>query len=77
MATCCHATQGSRGPGTASITALEFYSGIGGMHCALHLAAQEAQIGAVEVLAAFDINEVANRVYAHNFGAHLVRQARC
>eukprot|EP00897_Mesotaenium_endlicherianum_P003736 jgi/Mesen1/3390/ME000192S02555 len=42
---------------------LEFYSGIGGMHYALQL----AQVAA-EVVEAFDINEVANDVYEHNFG---------
>lgn len=43
--------------------ALEFYSGIGGLHWAL----LEAVPGA-EVVSAFDINEVANDVYEHNFG---------
>jgi tRNA (cytosine38-C5)-methyltransferase len=46
-----------------SLTALEFYSGIGGMHCALRLAAPSAV-----VLDAFDINHEANRCYEHNFG---------
>jgi tRNA (cytosine38-C5)-methyltransferase len=45
------------------LTALEFYSGIGGMHCALRLAAPSAA-----VLDAFDINHAANRCYKHNFG---------
>eukprot|EP00041_Stephanoeca_diplocostata_P025053 m.647756 g.647756 ORF g.647756 m.647756 type:complete len:381 (+) comp22659_c0_seq6:169-1311(+) len=45
---------------------LEFYSGIGGMHYALKLAARSLGI-AFEVLAAFDINTVANDVYRHNF----------
>lgn len=44
-------------------TALEFYSGIGGMHYALQLAAPAAA-----VLDAFDINHSANRCYEHNFG---------
>ncbi|CAD7704046.1 unnamed protein product [Ostreobium quekettii] len=43
--------------------ALEFYSGIGGLRCALRRAAPQAA-----VVAAFDINNVANDVYAHNFG---------
>ncbi|KAF6253754.1 DNA methyltransferase [Scenedesmus sp. NREL 46B-D3] len=45
------------------LTALEFYSGIGGMHCALKLAAPTAS-----VLDAFDINHSANQCYKHNFG---------
>ncbi|XP_012057662.1 PREDICTED: tRNA (cytosine(38)-C(5))-methyltransferase [Atta cephalotes] len=42
--------------------ALELYSGIGGMHYALH----ESGIAA-KVVAAIDINPVANDVYHHNF----------
>ncbi|KAL0297327.1 UNVERIFIED_CONTAM: tRNA (cytosine(38)-C(5))-methyltransferase 2 [Sesamum radiatum] len=42
---------------------LEFYSGIGGMRYSLI----EAGVGA-EVVEAFDINDVANDVYEHNFG---------
>ncbi|EDV28696.1 uncharacterized protein TRIADDRAFT_49657 [Trichoplax adhaerens] len=42
---------------------VEFYSGIGGMHYAL----QESNINA-KILAAIDINTVANNVYRHNFG---------
>jgi tRNA (cytosine38-C5)-methyltransferase len=45
------------------LTALEFYSGIGGMHCALKLADLTAA-----VLDAFDINHSANKCYQHNFG---------
>lgn len=41
---------------------LELYSGIGGMHYAL----RESEIAA-EVVAAIDINPVANDVYGHNF----------
>eukprot|EP00729_Bicosta_minor_P019272 gene19272-19675_t len=44
------------------IRALEFYSGIGGMHFALKAAGIDAT-----VLAAFDINTNANDVYKHNF----------
>jgi site-specific DNA-cytosine methylase len=55
------------------VTALEFYSGIGGMHFACERAANLGHIPAVEVLAAFDINPVANAVYEHNFGS-LVRR---
>ncbi|RDD45044.1 tRNA (cytosine(38)-C(5))-methyltransferase [Trichoplax sp. H2] len=42
---------------------VEFYSGIGGMHYAI----QESNINA-KILAAIDINTVANNVYRHNFG---------
>lgn len=42
---------------------LEFYSGIGGMRYSLINAAVNAV-----VLEAFDINDVANDVYEHNFG---------
>eukprot|EP00249_Psilotum_nudum_P010144 c22360_g1_i2 orf=217-1389(-) len=42
---------------------LEFYSGIGGMRFAL----EKARVPAV-VVEAFDINEIANDVYEHNFG---------
>ncbi|XP_042044002.1 tRNA (cytosine(38)-C(5))-methyltransferase 2-like isoform X5 [Salvia splendens] len=42
---------------------LEFYSGIGGLRYSL----MEAGVDAV-VIEAFDINDVANDVYEHNFG---------
>ncbi|GFP81480.1 DNA (cytosine-5)-methyltransferase [Phtheirospermum japonicum] len=42
---------------------LEFYSGIGGLRYSLMKAGVDA-----EVVDAFDINEVANDVYEHNFG---------
>lgn len=41
---------------------LEFYSGIGGMHCAFDESGKDG-----DVLAAFDINTTANHIYAHNF----------
>lgn len=44
------------------IRVLELYSGIGGMHYAL----QESGIGG-HIVAAVDINTVANEVYRHNF----------
>ncbi|KAJ3118854.1 C-5 cytosine-specific DNA methylase [Phlyctochytrium bullatum] len=44
------------------LKALEFFSGIGGLHYALRLAQPTAA-----VLAAFDINQIANAVYTHNF----------
>jgi len=47
------------------ITALEFYSGIGGMRCAL----ASVDPGAV-VMRAMDINPAANQVYTHNFLEH-------
>uniref|UniRef100_A0A1D2ABX7 tRNA (Cytosine(38)-C(5))-methyltransferase n=1 Tax=Auxenochlorella protothecoides TaxID=3075 RepID=A0A1D2ABX7_AUXPR len=43
--------------------AVEFYSGLGGLHYALALAVPGA-----EVVTAFDINDTANDVYQHNFG---------
>ncbi|VAH77483.1 unnamed protein product [Triticum turgidum subsp. durum] len=42
---------------------LEFYSGIGGMRYSLASSGVRA-----EVVEAFDINDVANDVYEHNFG---------
>lgn len=47
--------------------ALEFYSGIGGMHYAL----KRSNPGA-KVVAAFEINNLANDVYQHNFGVRPV-----
>ncbi|KNE72464.1 DNA (cytosine-5-)-methyltransferase [Allomyces macrogynus ATCC 38327] len=55
---------------TGSLRVLEFYSGIGGMHYALNAAGYEY----AEVLKAFEINDVANAVYAHNFGKGIVSQ---
>jgi tRNA (cytosine38-C5)-methyltransferase len=49
------------------VTVLEFYSGIGGMHWALRASATPYR-----VLAAFDINPLANQVYQHNFGSKIV-----
>jgi tRNA (cytosine38-C5)-methyltransferase len=45
------------------IVALEFFSGIGGLHYGLQHACPNAK-----VLASFDTNTIANKVYAHNFG---------
>ncbi|EYC40290.1 hypothetical protein Y032_0620g736 [Ancylostoma ceylanicum] len=45
-----------------AFTAIEFYSGIGGMHYALRDAFPSSC-----VLAACDINTTANRIYSHNF----------
>ena len=53
-------TRVRRGSGS-SLTALEFYSGIGGMHAALLAAHAAGAAPPAEVLAAFDINAVANR----------------
>ncbi|KAI9486419.1 MAG: S-adenosyl-L-methionine-dependent methyltransferase [Benjaminiella poitrasii] len=44
------------------IRCLEFFSGIGGLHYALKIANINA-----EVVAAFDVNLIANKVYKHNF----------
>ncbi len=43
--------------------AIEFFSGIGGLHYAL-----EDSNPSATVVASFDINETANKVYKHNFG---------
>ncbi|KAJ3235806.1 C-5 cytosine-specific DNA methylase [Chytriomyces hyalinus] len=51
----------------APLTALEFFSGIGGLHYGLcHAVAHQNR--RVSVRAAFDINTVANTVYAASFG---------
>ncbi|XP_017065525.2 tRNA (cytosine(38)-C(5))-methyltransferase [Drosophila eugracilis] len=47
---------------------LELFSGIGGMHYAFKYAQLEG-----EVVAALDVNTVANAVYAHNYGKDIVR----
>lgn len=61
------------GTSESAVQALEFYSGIGGMHFACDRACKLGHIPcSVEVLAAFDLNPVANAVYEHNFG-HIVR----
>ncbi|KAF7720763.1 tRNA (cytosine-5-)-methyltransferase, partial [Apophysomyces ossiformis] len=44
------------------VRCIEFFSGIGGLHYALNIARVNA-----EVICAFDVNEIANKVYAHNF----------
>lgn len=46
------------------LRALEFFSGIGGFHYALLEVQRDAT-----VVAAFDVNELANLVYHHNFAA--------
>lgn len=56
----------------APLKCLEFYSGIGGMAAALKAVCPECS-----VLAAFDINELANRTYAHNFGQEPLQVLRC
>jgi len=45
------------------VRVLEFYSGIGGLRYSL----KEAGVQAV-VVEAFEINDIANDVYQHNFG---------
>ncbi|KAI9142332.1 S-adenosyl-L-methionine-dependent methyltransferase [Paraphysoderma sedebokerense] len=49
---------------------LEFYSGIGGMHCALSTSKID-----FEVVQAFEVNDIANNVYAHNFGRERITQS--
>ena len=59
----------------AELTALEFYSGIGGMRYALDAATRTNRTnrGGHRVLAAFDLNPVANAVYEHNFGVRPIQ----
>ncbi|KAI7864099.1 S-adenosyl-L-methionine-dependent methyltransferase [Spinellus fusiger] len=47
---------------TDPIRCIEFFCGIGGLHYALNIARIRAQ-----VVAAYDVNEIANKVYKHNF----------
>ncbi|XP_017049088.1 tRNA (cytosine(38)-C(5))-methyltransferase [Drosophila ficusphila] len=47
---------------------LELFSGIGGMHYAFKYAQLEG-----EIVAALDVNTVANAVYAHNYGNNVVK----
>ncbi|GJP38374.1 hypothetical protein CLOM_g22820 [Closterium sp. NIES-68] len=51
----------------AELRVLEFYSGIGGLRYGLQCPGVVAAHVAARVVAAFDINEVANDVYQHNF----------
>ena len=58
--------------GGQSHVVLEFFSGIGGMRYAVEawveLASDSTSPRTVRVAASFEISEVCNRVYAHNFG---------
>ncbi|XP_017012000.2 tRNA (cytosine(38)-C(5))-methyltransferase [Drosophila takahashii] len=47
---------------------LELFSGIGGMHYAFKYAQLEG-----EIVAALDVNTVANAVYSHNYGSNVVK----
>jgi tRNA (cytosine38-C5)-methyltransferase len=49
---------------TPGLVAIEFFSGVGGLHCGLSAARPDAR-----VVAAFDVNPNANSVYAANFPA--------
>uniref|UniRef100_A0A8D0ENR3 tRNA aspartic acid methyltransferase 1 n=1 Tax=Strix occidentalis caurina TaxID=311401 RepID=A0A8D0ENR3_STROC len=51
----------------APLRVLELYSGIGGMHQALKESCTSA-----EVVAAVDVNTLANEVYKHNFPSTLL-----
>lgn len=58
---------------------LELYSGIGGMHFSLEKAFSEnggklANYSGFEVIAAIDINTVANAVYQENFGLKVLNR---
>jgi len=48
--------------GAERLRSLEFYSGIGGMHMALRQALHDNKEEHFEVVAAFDLNNVANDV---------------
>ncbi|KAI9189098.1 hypothetical protein H9P43_000526 [Blastocladiella emersonii ATCC 22665] len=63
------ATAETAEPAKEPLRVLEFYSGIGGMQYALNTAGVDAK-----VLAAFEVNDFANAVYAHNFGKGVVVQ---
>ncbi|KAH9855794.1 S-adenosyl-L-methionine-dependent methyltransferase [Lenzites betulinus] len=54
-----------------TVRALEFYSGIGGLHRAL---AQSAVPGGGSVVRAFDWDQAACRVYAANYGPNVVQK---
>lgn len=63
----------------ATLRCLELYSGIGGMHFALESAFSEhgatlANYTHFEVVAAIDINTVANAVYQENFNAKVLNR---
>ncbi|KAI9028261.1 S-adenosyl-L-methionine-dependent methyltransferase [Phycomyces nitens] len=47
---------------TDPVRCIEFFCGIGGLHYALNIAKIRAH-----VVEAFDVNEIANKVYLHNF----------
>src|SRR5690242_19160596 len=54
----------SQGFSQMVIRCAEFFSGIGGMHYGIQGISEKE----IQVIAAFDINQIANTVYAHNFG---------
>ncbi|KAG9310313.1 S-adenosyl-L-methionine-dependent methyltransferase [Chiua virens] len=56
---------------TGTIRAIEFYSGIGGLHLALH----RSGIPGATVVAAYDWDQTACQVYAENFGTDIVHKA--
>ncbi|KAJ1344757.1 hypothetical protein BSLG_000278 [Batrachochytrium salamandrivorans] len=55
--------------GAPRVRALEFFSGIGGMHYGLEWAAAD-----FEIVAAFDINPTANKCYQHNFNINPIEK---
>jgi len=55
------------------LAVLEFYSGIGGMHYSLIDACKDSDFKPV-VVASFDINNQANKVYFHNFNKRPVQK---
>lgn len=54
----------AEGSVSPALRALEFYSGVGGMHWAVGRAGLEQR---VKVVGAYDLNDGANRTYRHNF----------
>ncbi|KAG6373086.1 S-adenosyl-L-methionine-dependent methyltransferase [Boletus reticuloceps] len=53
-----------------TVRAIEFYSGIGGLHLALH----RSGIPAATIVTAYDWDQTTCQVYAENFGADIVRR---
>ncbi|KAJ3302518.1 C-5 cytosine-specific DNA methylase [Kappamyces sp. JEL0829] len=60
-------------PKPPAVIALEFFSGIGGLHYGLEKACRELGCDA-RVLASFDMNQQANKVYQHNFQQEPINQ---
>ena len=58
-----------------NIIALEFFSGIGGLHYGLQWSlAHSGKANPYKVIASFDINHVTNEILSHNFGNEIINQ---